>query len=77
MASHSTCPQITWGSLCTATRPSAARTSRLAALGRFAEQLETPHVEHLKVSLAYGPPTWQHRHDPDLMRYLLEHANAA
>jgi hypothetical protein len=49
----------------------------LAVVERFGEQLETPHVEHLKASLAYGPPTWQHRHDPALMSYLLEQADAA
>jgi hypothetical protein len=49
----------------------------LAIVERFAEQLEAPHVEHLKASLAYGPPTWQHRHDPALMSYLLEQADAA
>jgi hypothetical protein len=49
----------------------------LAVVERFAEQLEDPHVEHLKASLAYRPPTWQHRHDPALMSYLLEQADAA
>lgn len=49
----------------------------LAVVERFAERLEAPHVEHLKASLAYGPPTWQHRHDPALMSYLLEQADTS
>jgi hypothetical protein len=49
----------------------------LPLVDRFAEQLQAPHVAHLKDSLDYGPPTWQHRHDPALMRYLLEQADTA
>ncbi len=49
----------------------------LVVVERFAEQLEAPHVEHLKASTDYGPPTWLHRHDPALMNYLLEQADAA
>jgi hypothetical protein len=49
----------------------------MAVVERFAERLERPHLTHLRASLAYGPPTWRHRHDPALVRYLLERADAA
>jgi hypothetical protein len=47
----------------------------MSELETFAQDLERPHREHLKSSLSYGPPTWQHRHDPALMRYLLARAD--
>ena len=49
----------------------------LTVVERFAEQLQARHVAHLKDSVDYGPPTWLHRHDPALMRYLLEQADTA
>jgi hypothetical protein len=46
----------------------------LPLVDQFAEALWTPHVEHLRASIEYGAPTWRHRHDPALMRYLLTQA---
>jgi hypothetical protein len=45
-------------------------------IGEFADALWRPHVEHLKGSIEYGAPTWLHRHDTGLRRYLLEQADA-
>jgi tetratricopeptide (TPR) repeat protein len=34
--------------------------------------LESPHREHLKHSIAAGPPPWARRHDPALRDYIVE-----
>jgi hypothetical protein len=44
----------------------------LSRVDDFADALWKPHVEHLRASIEYGVPTWRHRHDTALMRYLLE-----
>ncbi|HWT22946.1 MAG TPA: tetratricopeptide repeat protein [Solirubrobacteraceae bacterium] len=49
----------------------------MPALEAFEDRLQRPHVEHLKASIEYGSPTWLHRHDPALMRYLLAKADAS
>lgn len=48
-----------------------------AAVDRFADALLGPHRRHLAESIAFGPPTWRHRHDADLMRYILAQATSA
>lgn len=46
-----------------------------AVVGSFIDELFAPHVEHLKESIDWGPPTHLHEHDPSLMRYLLAEAD--
>jgi len=43
-------------------------------VSQFAVALERPHVEHLKQSILWGPPTWQHAHDDALERFILDAA---
>lgn len=45
-------------------------------VGELSERLQRPHVEHLKRSIEWGPPTWARVHDPALRAYLLEQGEA-
>ena len=54
--------------------------TRSSSVSRTAGSANSPpswnalHVEHLKQSILWGPPTWQHAHDDALERFILDAA---